>query len=214
MLWETGGILQTNITGLWGECSQYLDHSGFAPTHGVCAFPVYTAQATGCSAVEPSKVGPGLCALPRSKSLRFRFSGTPASHRLGWACVLCPSQVQAAQVTRCLASTHSPGVMHLIIFPIPAAQFPGCTVGAQSQVYHVSPLGSWSLWPSRWMSTIQDPRKTWLVTGSLLTVWWRVPSLGPRLPLAFWLWLSPTCLSASGWGGAGLQLASSPLVFT
>ena len=103
-----------------------------------------------------------LCALPRSKSLRFRFSGTPASHRLGWACVLCPSQVQAAQVTRCLASTHSPGVMHLIIFPIPAAQFPGCTVGAQSQVYHVSPLGSWSLWPSRWMSTIQDPRKTWV----------------------------------------------------
>ena len=48
------------------------------------------------------------------------------------------------------------------------------------------------------MSAVQDPRKTWLVTGSLLTVWWRMPSLGQRLPLAFWLWLSPACFSVSG----------------
>ena len=29
------------------------------------------------------------------------------------------------------------------------------------------------LWlrPSWWMSTVQDPRKTWLATGSLLAVW-------------------------------------------
>ena len=52
------------------------------------------------------------------------------------------------------------------------------------------------------MSTVQDPRKTWLATGSLLAVWWRMQSLVPRLPLAFWLWLSPACLSASG-GGEG-----------
>ena len=57
------------------------------------AFLVYTAQAPGCSAGAPSKVGLGLCALCRSKLLRFRFSGTPQWHRLGWACVLCPSQV-------------------------------------------------------------------------------------------------------------------------
>ena len=31
------------------------------------------------------------------------------------------------------------------------------------------------------MSTIQDTRKTWLATGSLLTVWWKMSSLGPRL---------------------------------
>ena len=49
------------------------------------------------------------------------------------------------------------------------------------------------------MSIVQDPRKTWLATGSLVTVWWRMLSLGPRLPLAFRLWLLPTCLSASGW---------------
>ena len=103
-----GGTLQTNITGVCGECSQGLRHTGFAPTHGVCAFPVYTAQAPGCSAGELSKVGPGLCALPRSKPLRFRFLGTPQRHRLSWACVLCPSQVRAAHGTRCLVSTMTP----------------------------------------------------------------------------------------------------------
>ena len=63
------------------------------------------------------------------------------------------------------------------------------------------------------MSTVQDPRKTWLATGSLLTVWQRMPSLGPSLPLAFRLWLSPTCLPSSSGGWASLLPASSPLVF-
>ena len=161
-----GGTLKTNITGMCGECSQCLGHTGFAPAHGVCAFLVYTAQAPGCSAGELSKAGPGLHALPRSKPLRFRFLGTPQRrfvpfpgqsssgdqvlgectllvytaqvpgcsarelsivgpgfcvlarskllrfrflgtpqrHRLSWACILCPSQVRGAQVTRCLVS--------------------------------------------------------------------------------------------------------------
>ena len=51
-----------------------------------------------------SEAGPGLHAPPRSKPLRIRHSGSPQRCRLGWACVLCPSQVRAAQVTRCLAS--------------------------------------------------------------------------------------------------------------
>ena len=114
---EEGGTLQTNITGICGECSQCLGHTRFAPVHGVCAFPVYTAQAPGCSAGELSKAGPGLCTLPRSKLLGFRFLGTPQRHRLSWACILCPSQVQAAQVTRCLASALSPGGWCVILPP-------------------------------------------------------------------------------------------------
>ena len=60
----------------------------------------------------------GWRALPRSKPLRFRFSGTPQRDRLSWACVLCPSQVRTAQATRCSgsalsqlggASNHLPG---------------------------------------------------------------------------------------------------------
>ena len=135
-----GGTLQTNITGLCGECSQCLGHTRFAPTHSVCAFLVYTSQAPGCSAGELSKAGPGLCALPMSKLLRFRYSGTPQRRRLGWACVLCPSQVQAGQVTRCLASTVAWG-LHLLASHVPATRFPECTLGALSQVCHVSPLG-------------------------------------------------------------------------
>ena len=92
-----GGTLQTNITGICGECSQCLSHTGFAPAHGVCAFPVYSAQALRCSAgnwLRPAlgcmhlpglshsgsgtrvllkgtdSVGPAFCALPWSKQLR------------------------------------------------------------------------------------------------------------------------------------------------
>ena len=53
--------------------------------------------------------GPGLHALPMSKLFMFRILGTSQRHRLGWACVLCPSHFRAAQVTRCLGSTVSPG---------------------------------------------------------------------------------------------------------
>ena len=137
-----GGTLQTNITGICGECSHCLDHTGFAPTHGACVIPVYTAQAPGCSAGELSKAGPGLHALPRSKLLRFRFSGTPQRHILGWACVLCPSQVRAAQVTRRLGSTLPKCAVCLIASLVPATWFPGSVVGAPSHVCCVSPLGS------------------------------------------------------------------------
>ena len=53
---------------------------------------------------EPSEASPGLHASPSSKPLKFRHSGSPQRCRLGWACVLCPSQVRAAQVMRCLVS--------------------------------------------------------------------------------------------------------------
>ena len=118
-----GGTLQTNITGMCGKCSQCLGHTAFTPAHGVCVFLSYTAHAPGCSTGELSKAGPGLSALPRSQPLGFRFSGTPQRHRLGWVCVLYPSQVQAAQVTRCSvsalsqvdsASYHLPGPSPLV----------------------------------------------------------------------------------------------------
>ena len=68
------------------------------------------------------------------------------------------------------------------------------------------------LWSSWWMSTIQDPGKTWSATGSLLTVWWRMPSLGPGLPLAFRVWLLlPASLPLAGWW-ASPKPASFPLV--
>ena len=67
-----------------------------------CAFWVYTPQAAGCSAGEPSKADPAFCALLRSRLLRFL--GTLQGPRFSWVCILCPSQVRTAQATRCLAS--------------------------------------------------------------------------------------------------------------
>ena len=89
--------MKTNITGVYGECFQCLGHSGFEPTHSVCAFLVYTAQALGCSTRNRRRLalgcmhlpglsssgsgtrvvlrgadsgGPAFCALPRSEQLR------------------------------------------------------------------------------------------------------------------------------------------------
>ena len=135
-----GGTLQTNNTGV---CSQCLSHTGSAPTHCACSLPAHTAQALGCSARNPSVACPGLLAPPRSKPLRFRHWGSPQRCRLSWACVLCPSQVRAAQVARCLASTVTPrSRVHLIALPtpVPAARFSGCTTGVPSQVCCVSLL--------------------------------------------------------------------------
>ena len=146
--------------------------------HWVCphswgSFLVYTAQASGCSAGKLFKTGPGLHALPRSKLLRYRFSGTPQGHRLGSVCILCPSQVRAAQVTRCLVSALSPG--EGCIFS-PLLSQPLCFLGAQwERRLRCAVCLYWGadLWlrPSQRMSTVQNPRKSWLATGSLLAVW-------------------------------------------
>ena len=137
-----GGTLQTNITGVCGECSQCPGHTGFAPAHCMCAFMVYTSQALGCSAWELSDPGPGLHALSRSKPLRFRFSGAPQQHRLVWACVLCPSQVQAAQATRCLVSTVSPGGECILSLSHHSHSVSWVAPSSPSQVCCVSLLGT------------------------------------------------------------------------
>ena len=74
-----GRALQTD-TAVCGEHSPCSGHTGFAPYRGVCAFPVYSAQAPGCSiwsrsCVECSSsfrvlhksagsVAPAFCAFP------------------------------------------------------------------------------------------------------------------------------------------------------
>ena len=91
-----GGTLQTNITGVCGECS-VMDHTGFAPTHvcvlsqfillrlwvalqenclkwalGCAYFPGLSCLGSGSSVLHkgPDLVGHAFCALPRSEQLR------------------------------------------------------------------------------------------------------------------------------------------------
>ena len=111
---------------------------------------------------ELSEAGPGLYALPRSKPLRFKHSGSAQRRRLSWAHVLCPSQIQAAQVTRCLAST----------------------VTATYCLPPSLPLGFLGVQPVhllRWMLTIQNPKKSWLATKPACSLV-DDASLGPGLP--------------------------------
>ena len=75
-----GGTLQTNITVLCRECPQCLGHTGFAPAHGVCAFPVYTAQALGCSAGSCLRQALGCMHFP---GLNCSGSGSRVLHK-GW----------------------------------------------------------------------------------------------------------------------------------
>ena len=96
--------------------------------HWVCpysrcvCFPSLYCSGSRLLCWELSEVGPALHALPTSKPLRFMFSGTPQRRRLGWDCILCPSQVRAAQVTRCLVSAVAP-VGGCILLPPPSQRF-------------------------------------------------------------------------------------------
>ena len=126
--------------------------------------------------------GPAFCALPRSEQLR-----QPGAW---WA--------------------HSPKcVVRFITSLVLFACFPGCAAGVPSRECCVSPLGSWSL-SATLLADVNHPGSQKDLVGNwerLLTIWWRMPSLGLRLPLAFRLWLARTCLSASGrgrgWSTAG-----------
>ena len=137
VLWGGRNYANTSLECVGSACSD-------SATLGL---PLFTACVLSQSTLLRLQValqgaGPGFHALARSKPLRFSFLGPPQRCRLGWACILCPSQVQAAQAARCLASARSPGVQCVFSPPFPAALFPRCVAGALFQVCHVSPLRS------------------------------------------------------------------------
>ena len=125
-----------------GGALPVCDHAGFAPAQGGMYFLGLHCSGSRLPCKSPVPVDPAFHALPRSKLIRF--SGAPQGHRPGWECILCPSQVQAAQVTRRLASTPSrvAHASYLISSPVLATRFPRCAVITLSQVCCVSPLGS------------------------------------------------------------------------
>ena len=189
-----------------GECSQCLSRTLFAPTHGVCAFMVYTSQALGCSAGNclrwalgcvhfpglshsdsgswelpkgADSVGPAFCAFPRSEQFRWPGAQSPPG---GW-CILSPP------LSRPLGFV---GVQWARLLRCAVSLFWGA-----------------DLWlrPSRWMSTIQNPKNSRLAMEP-------VCSVVEDASLGLWLPLSGSgcpCLPVSGRRWAGPQLALSPL---
>ena len=119
---------------MWGVLTVYGPHWACPSSQAACAFPGYTAQAPGCSAGVLSKAGPASCALPRSKLLRFRFSGTPQiTDSVGHVFCALPRSEQLRQPGAW--QVHCPRwTVHLNHLPSPGPLV--------SWVCRVSPLGS------------------------------------------------------------------------
>ena len=141
LCFEEGGTLQTIVTGMCGDCLQWMDHSGFATAQVACISRDDTAQAPGCSAVALSQVCPAFHVVPRTKLLRF--SGVPQEHRPRWAVCFVPFPGLSSSGDQVL-DEHivSDGPCVLFTSPVLATQFLGLATRAQSQVCCVVPLGS------------------------------------------------------------------------
>ena len=136
-----GGTPQTNSAGIYGECSPWMGHTGFARGPRVTS-RVHTAKASGCSARALSQVGAACRALPRSKPLRF--SGPPQGRRPRWTVCFVPFPGPSSQSDRVLGECTVPGGPCVLCTSlVPASQCPRCAFRAQFQACHVSPLGSW-----------------------------------------------------------------------
>ena len=183
------------VSFLWGHCSFLLGPGAhkvlFVTSKSL--FPQSSVSASGSMVGLMGTSSKRAYTIPRSAAPRASAAGHgwpkppqetlrhgSGSVSVGWACVLCPSEGWAAPETRCLVSPPPGWTMCLNHLPGPGCSvFWLCTI---SGVLCMSPLERRSqaatLW---WVSTIQDLRKTGLAAGSLLTVWWKMPSLGLRL---------------------------------
>ena len=178
-------------------CSQCLGHTGSAPAYSVCAFPVYTAQAPGCSA--------GNCLMRalvymHVPGLSHLGSGSRVLHNgadfVGPAFCTCPRPEQLRWPGAWW--TRSPPGGGCILSPISAARFSGCTMGMPSQVWPVSLLGSWSL-AATLLANVDRPESQEILVSN-----------GACLQFGI------RCLSGAardGRGRAGLQPASSAQSF-
>ena len=167
----------------------------------MCAFPVYTAQALGCSPGNCLRralgclqfpglshsgsgsrvlhkgadlVGPAFCALPRSEQLRWPGAWRAQSPPVG-GCVLSPPPSLPLSFL---------GVQLVCLLRCAMCLFWGADL--------------W-LWPSWWMLTIQNLKKSWLATkpacrvvdNASLGLWLPSSSSGcPHLPVSGGRWAS------------------------
>ena len=119
-----------------------MDHVGSPPAHCKCAFPVYTAQAPGCSAGELSKASLGFMDFPGPSysGLGSQYS-TKAQTWLGMRFLPFPGLSSLGD--QVLGECTVPGELCVLITSlVSATRFPGCAERALSQVCCVSALGS------------------------------------------------------------------------
>ena len=177
-------------------CSQCLSHTVCPHSQHVC-FPCLHCLGSRLLCWELSQAGPGLYALPRSKSLRFRYSGTPQRRRLCWACVLCPSQVQQLRWPSAWWA-RSPPVEGCDLSPPPSLLLGFLGVQwAHLLRCALCLLGSWFLAATLPADVDRPESQEVLVSNEapLQFGWW---CLSGATIAPFWLWLpSSACLQ---WG--------------
>ena len=134
LLWGGRNTANKYHWRLWGVLPGSRPHC-VCPHSWRVSFPSLHCSSSRLLCQEMSEASLGLSALPRSKLLRFRFSGTPQRRRLDWACILCPSPVRPTQVTRCLAGCYlsPPGPSRSVFWVYNRCTFSGAPM---------SPLGS------------------------------------------------------------------------
>ena len=146
--WRLWGVLA--VSGPYWVCphSWYVCFPGLKWVLGCVRFPGLSCSGSGSQVLHKGTdlVGPAFCALPRSEQLRR--PGVCRAH--------------SPQVGRCILSPPLSQPLHFL-----GVKQECCLRCAVCRLWGAD---FW-LRPSWQMSTIQDPRKTWLVTGSLLTVW-------------------------------------------
>ena len=211
MLWGGRNTANKYHWHVWGVLAVFWPHWVCPCSWRVC-FPSLHCSGSRLLFGELSVAGPGLHALPRSKPLRFRFLGSPQRRRLRWACVLCLSQVRAAQVTRCLVSAvPSPRSLEAAFYRLPVCRsvfwvYSGHAFSGEPCVSSGKLISGCD--PPSGL-TIQNPKKSWLAVKPACSLV-EDASLGSRLPPS-----SSGCppLLVSGGGWAGPQLASSAQSF-
>ena len=133
VLW--GGRITANKSH-WcvGSARSVWATPGLPPLMAACAFPVYTAQAPGCSA------GVLLCFvhLPGLSRSGSGFGNYARAQRL-LDVYFVPFPGRSSSGDQVLGECPVPGGPHVLITsPVPAAWFPGCAVRANvSGVFHV-----------------------------------------------------------------------------
>ena len=178
MCCEEGGTQQTNITGTCGDCLQCMYHTGFDPAQDCMWFPIYTAHAPGYSAAHCPKwtltsvhfsglscSGSASCILHKGTDLvRCAFCALPRSEQLRR-----PGAYQAHCPRWAVCLNHLPSPGRLVSW--------GHHVSTISGLLYVS---SGELISALLVDFNHPGSQEDLVSslGSLLRVWWKMPSLG------------------------------------
>ena len=184
---------------------QCMDHTGFATAQGSVCF--LGLHCSGSRVLCKGTVLSGPCGFLHFPGLSHSGSLVLCKGTDPIGCIFCAlprsKQLRSPEAWRmhcprwAVCLNHLPGPGHPVSWVLQESNISGMLCVSSGEL----------------MSTIQHPRKMWLETGNLLTVWWKMPSLGPRLhqPLAFPFWLSH--FSASSRRGAYMQPACSLLIF-